>query len=280
MYKVEEKSNIIVIKPKPRWQLFDLKEIWEYRELFWVFAWRDVKIRYRQTLLGISWVIFQPLISTFIFTIFFGTLAQIPSENMPYSLFVLTGLTFWNLFSNSLSRISNCLLDNENIITKVYFPRIILPFASMIVNYIDFLVTLVMLLIYSFVLGYRPSSEIFLIFPMGILISTLTACGLGTFLSAVNVKYRDIKYILPFFTQILLFLTPVLYPTTIVRPSNRIIMALNPMTGVIEAARTIFVKSDLINWQILAISVISSLTIFIVGCVVFRKAERFFADIL
>lgn len=258
----------------------DLKELWNYRELFWIFAWRDIKVRYKQTFLGISWVVFQPLMSTFIFTVFFGNLAQIPSEGMPYSLFVLIGLTFWNFFSNSLSRVSNCLLENESIINKVYFPKIILPFASMAVNYIDFLIILVILIIYSFMLGYKPSLDIFLIFPLGLLISTFAACGLGAFLASVNVKYRDIKYILPFFTQLLIFLTPVIYPSTIVRSSNRILMALNPMTGVIEAARTIFVKSNHVDLQILLISVISSIAMFVFGIIIFRKTEKYFADII
>jgi len=274
------KNSEIIIKPKIKSRLLDLREIWEYRELFWIFAWRDIKIRYRQTFLGVFWVIFQPLVSTFIFTIFFGNLAKIPSGNMPYSLFVLIGLTFWNFFSNSLSRASNCLLDNENIVKKVYFPKIILPFASMVVNYVDFLVTLVMVIIYSFVLGYNPSLKIILIFPFGLLIATLAACGLGTFLASINVKYRDIKFILPFFTQLLIFLTPVIYPSSIVRASNRFIMALNPMTGVIEAARSVFVKSNPIDLQILIISTVSSILMFIFGSIVFRKTERFFADIV
>lgn len=276
---MEDKKETI-IKSKQDWKLFNFQEIWKYRELFWIFAWRDIKIRYRQTFLGVFWVIFQPLVSTFVFTVFFGNLAKIPSGNMPYSLFVLIGLTFWNFFSNSLSRASNCLLDNENIVKKVYFPRIILPFASMVVNYVDFLVTLVMVIIYSLVLGFIPSPEIILVFPFGLLISTLAACGLGTFLASINVKYRDIKFILPFFTQLLIFLTPVIYPSTIVRASNRFIMAINPMTGVIETARTVFVKSNLIDWQILIISTVSSILMFIVGCIVFRKTERFFADIV
>lgn len=273
-------TKIIRIKSGTGALGIDLKELWNFRELFWIFAWRDIKIRYKQTLLGISWVVFQPLMSTFVFTVFFGNFAQIPSEGMPYSLFVLAGLTFWNFFSSSLSRASNCLLENESIITKVYFPRIILPFASMAVNYIDFLVTLVILIVFSFILGYPPDVQILVIFPLGLLISTLAASGLGTLLASINVKFRDVKYILPFFTQLLIFLAPVIYPTTIIRPSNRIIMAINPMTGVIEAARTVFVKTNQIDWQIFLISAVSSIVLFVVGVLVFRRTERYFADIV
>lgn len=282
LYKNVEKEGVceIIIKPKNDLISIDFKELWRYRELLYIFAWRDIKIRYKQTLLGVTWVLLQPLMTTFVFTIFFGKLAKIPSDNLPYSLFVLIGLVFWNFFSGSLSRSSNSLLDNENIIKKVYFPRVILPLSSIVVNFIDFLISCVLLLIFSLILGYVPSPTLLIIAPLALIISSLTAGGLGLFLSAVNVKYRDVKYILPFFIQILMFLTPVIYPTSIVRPSNRIIMTLNPMTGVIEAVRTAFSGSNLYDWKILAASTLFSVVIFVIGQLFFKRTERYFADMI
>ncbi len=274
------KSLRIVIKPKPKWALLDFSEIWRYRELFFVFAWRDVKVRYKQTVLGALWAIFQPLISMFIFTVFFGNFAKIPSGELPYPLFVLIGLTFWNYFSGVLSRASNSLIENEGIVKKVYFPREILPLSTIGANLIDFGVSLILLLIVSFYFDFVPNVLIFLIIPLGIVIGTLGASGLGLLLSSLNVKYRDVRYALPFFIQMMVFLTPVIYPTSIMRPSFRYLIALNPMTGVIDAARVIFSGGSNLNWEILAISAGASILLFVVGLYYFKSTERFFADIV
>lgn len=274
------KDSIIIIKPKSRFSLIDLSEIWRYRELFFVFAWRDIKVRYKQTLLGATWAIFQPLTSMFIFTVFFGNFAKIPSGTLPYSLFVLTGLIFWNYFSGVLSRASNSLIENESIVKKVYFPREILPLSTVGANLVDFGVSLVLLLIVSLYFHYIPNIFVLLIIPMGLLIGTLGAGGLGLLLSAFNIKYRDVRYILPFFIQMMIFLTPVIYPTSIMRPSFRYLIALNPMTGVIDAARVVFSGSGNINWLVLTISAGASVLLFIIGLSYFKRTERFFADLV
>ena len=269
-----------IIKPKPKWALLDLKEIWEYRELFWIFAWRDIKVRYKQTFLGVGWAVFQPLFSMFIFTIFFGNFAKIPSGEIPYPLFVLTGLVFWNYFSGILSRASNSLIENEGIVKKVYFPREILPLSTIGSNLIDFGISLVLLLIVSVYFHFTPNILVLFIVPLGLIIGTLGAGGLGLLLSSFNVKYRDVRYILPFFIQMMIFLTPVIYPTNIMRPSFRYLIALNPMTGVIDAARVVFSGGTTLNWTTLAISGMASVLLFIIGLYYFKSTERFFADLV
>lgn len=273
-------SHTITIKPRTNPLAIDFAELWRYRELFVIFAWRDIKVRYKQTFLGGAWAIFQPLVSTFIFTIFFGRLAKIPSGVLPYSLFVLCGLVFWNFFSGALTHASSSLIENENIVKKVYFPRLILPLSSIITSFIDFMISLVMMLIFSFVLGFFPSLMFVPILLLGVLIASIGAGGLGLFLSAFNVKYRDVRYILPFFIQTMLFLTPVIYPTAIVSNTNKYIMALNPMTGVIEAIRVTVAGVGNIDWLLLGLSAASAVVFFIIGLIYFRQTEAFFADIV
>ena len=270
----------IIIKPKTRWQLIDIEEIWRYRELFYIFAWRDIKVRYKQTALGILWVIFQPIISMVIFTIFFGNLAKIPSGKLPYSLFVLIGLVFWNYFSATVSHASDSMVANESIIKKVYFPKIILPLSSIVTSFIDFSISMFVLLIVAVFLGFIPNGWFLIVFPLAVFITAITSAGMSLFLSSINVKYRDVRYILPFFIQILLFLTPVIYPLTIISGRNRLIMAINPMTSVIESVRSVFSAQTLINPVLIIISVVSSLFIFVAGLWYFHKTEQFFADIV
>lgn len=274
------KKNITIIKPKSKWALLDFSELWKFRELFFVFAWRDIKVRYKQTMLGAAWAIFQPLTSMFIFTLFFGNFAKIPSGELPYSLFVLTGLVFWNYFSGILSRASNSLIENEGIVKKVYFPREILPLSTVGANFIDFTVSLILLFGVSLCIHLIPNILFLLVIFLGLIIGTLGAGGLGLLFSSFNVKYRDVRYVLPFFIQMMIFLTPVIYPIDIMRPSLRYLIALNPMTGVIDAARVTFSGRSNLNWEILAISGVASVLIFVVGLYYFKSTERFFADLV
>lgn len=270
----------IVIRPKKIMSLVDLKEIWRYHDLFYIFVWRDIKVRYKQTILGILWVVLQPLVSMVIFTVLFGNLAKIPSGKLPYSLFVFIGLVFWTFFSTALSHTNDSLLANENIIKKVYFPKIILPLASVVTSFVDFTINAFLLLIFASVLGYFPNVGGIIIFPLAILMTTVTASGLGLFLSSLNVKYRDVRYILPYMVQILFYFTPVIYPLSIVSERNRYIMALNPMTSVVETMRVVFSGGEAVRGELLIISIASAFCIFIVGFFYFRKTEQFFADLL
>lgn len=268
-----------VIKPKQKWFLFDLNELWRYRELFIILTWRDIKVRYKQTVLGIVWVIFQPIVTMIIFTVLFGRLAKIPSGGLPYQLFVLIGLVFWNFFSQAVTSASNSLLDNVAMIKKVYFPREIPPISATITHFVDFIINFFLLLSVGFYLRLIPSLEIFWVLPVCVVITLISSSGLGLFLASVNMKYRDVRYILPFFIQIMLFLTPVIYPTSSVRSSFRIILALNPMTGVIEAMRAVFDKTFYLDFRVLVVSFVVSIALFIIGLIYFRSTERFFADI-
>lgn len=278
MEKLSE--NTITIVSNQKWWKIDLKELWEYRELFYIFTWRDIKVRYKQTLLGIGWAVFQPLVTMIIFTFFFGNLAKIPSGNMPYFLFVLCGLVFWGFFSGAITHSSNSLIENENIIKKVYFPKIILPLSSVVTSFVDFVITLILLLVFVFSAKSIPHPLFLVVVPYGILVTIVASSGVGLFLGSLNVKYRDVRYILPFFIQILMFTAPVIYPTTIVTSTNKLFMALNPMTGVIESVRTTISGSGSIDFPLLGISSVSAIVLFLIGLRNFRFTEKFIADIV
>jgi lipopolysaccharide transport system permease protein len=272
-------ATTIVIKPKKIFRFSDLEELWEYRELLYFFCWRDLKVRYKQTVIGILWAVFQPFITMVVFSVFFGTLARIPSDNIPYPIFVYTGLLFWNFFSSALSDTSNALVGNASIVTKVYFPRIILPIASVLTKFVDFAIAAVILVGLMFYYGYAPNLAGILIFPLLLLITFLASVGGGLILASINVKYRDVRYALPFFIQILLFLTPVIYPSSIAG-KYAWILAINPMTGVIKAARGALLGTEPVNWILLGVSFVGVSLLFAAGFYFFKKTERYFADIV
>ena len=196
------KDYEIIIKPKKSLLFIDLIEMWRYRDLLFIFAWRDIKVRYKQTMLGVGWAILQPIVTMVVFTIFFGNLAKIPSGKMPYSLFVLCGLVFWSFFSNALSHASNSMVDNESIVKKVYFPKLILPLSAIITSSIDLAINFLILMIFATVLGFIPSLWILIVIPLALILASITIAGMSLFLASFNVKYRDVRYILPFFIQI------------------------------------------------------------------------------
>lgn len=267
------------IKPKKTFQIDDAKEVWRYKELLFFFVWRDIKVRYKQTVIGIGWAIFQPFITMVVFSVFFGKLMQVPSDGIPYPIFVYTGLLFWQFFSSALSDTSNSLIGNASIITKVYFPRIILPMADTANKFVDFFFASVALVYLMFHYNYLPDFKGLLLVPLLLLITAATAVGLGLLLASVNVKYRDVRYVLPFFMQLLLFLTPVIYPSSIAG-KYAWILSLNPMTGVIKAARTGLLGTGPIGWYSLGISSIMAAVFLLFGIYFFKKTERYFADIV
>ena len=272
-------TNQITIKPQKGWIGVNIKELWLYRELFYIFVWRDIKVRYKQTAIGILWAILQPFLMMVIFSIFFGKLAQISSGNTPYPVFVFTGLLFWNYFSTSVTSASNVLVEQENMIKKIYFPRLILPISSSLTPIVDFCIAFIVLFGIMTYYQFVPNIIGLFTIPILLLMAFLSASGMGFFLSAINVKFRDVRYALPFFVQILMFLTPVIYPANIISPNYQWILALNPMTGIIESARALIFGTS-VNPQILIISFISAMIIFLFGLFYFRKTERFFADIV
>lgn len=272
-------QNVTVIRPKKLFHLSDLRELWQYKELLYFFTWRDLKVRYKQTAIGAAWAIFQPFVTMVVFTVFFGQLAKIPSDNVPYPIFVYVGLLFWQFFSSALSDTSSVLITNQAIITKVYFPRLILPISAVITKLVDFAIAAVILVGLMFYYGYTPHLGGLLILPLLLVISFMAAVGGGLLLAAINVKYRDVRYALPFFIQILLFLTPVIYPASIAGKYSKI-LAINPMMGVIQNARAALLGTAPINWTLISISFIACMVLLLVGIYVFKKVERYFADIV
>ncbi len=256
-----------------------LKEFWDYRELFFFLVWRDVKIRYKQTVLGAAWAVIQPFATMIIFTLFFGRMAQMPSDGIPYPIFSYAALLPWTYFSTSLRLSGNSLVDGANLIRRVYFPRVALPGASTLSGLVDFGIAFVVLL--GMMVYYDiPFSWGLLLWPVLVIPLVLLALGIGMILSALNVKYRDIKHAVPFLIQSLLFITPIIYPTSIASERVRFLLSLNPLTGLIEAFRASMLPTRDVDWQLLGISVAITLVIFVFGAVYFQKTEREFADII
>lgn len=266
-----------IITAKVKFHFKDLLEVFEYRELLYFLTWRDLKVRYKQTIIGVAWVLFQPFISMVVFTIFFGNFAKMPTDGAPYPIFVFIGLLFWQFFSSSLSDISNCLISNQNIISKVYFPRIILPLSMIFTRLVDLMVASFILIILMVYYQFIPSLSGFVIFPILVTVSAIAALGLGLFFASLNIKYRDVRYILPFFIQLLMFVTPVVYSSSILG-SYGWILALNPMAGVIKTARSEFLHSYATNWTQFGLSVIACLAVFIIGFLYFRAVEKYSVD--
>lgn len=268
-----------VIRPKKTFSLADLRELWNYRGLLFFFTWRDFKVRYKQTVVGAGWAIFQPFIAMVVFSVFFGGLANIPSDGVPYPIFVYIGLLFWQFFSSALTDASMSMVSNQSIVTKVYFPRLILPISTILTKLVDFFFASLILVGLMLYYGFVPNLTGLLILPLLLLISVLAAIGGGLFLAAVNVKYRDVRYVLPYFIQMMLFVTPVIYPASLAGKYSWI-LAINPMTGVIKAARGALLGTEPINWLLLGISLASVAVLTVIGLYVFKKTERHFADII
>jgi lipopolysaccharide transport system permease protein len=265
------------IKPKGK-LLFDWKELWRYRELFYFFTWRDIKIKYKQTALGFLWAILQPLLMMVIFTLFFGRVLNVPSQNLPYPVFVFSGLLLWNLFSSGLTSSSNSMVNNAAIIKKIYFPRLIIPASSILVALFDFLMAFILfipLLVY-----YRQplSWDVLWCWPLALAIGVVATMGPGCWLAALNVKYRDFRYVIPFLIQVLFFLTPVIYPVSMLKyPALQYVLVLSPMYAAIELFR-FPLTSEAINSSFLLISLGAGLFFLVIGILYFKRTEDFFAD--
>jgi len=270
---------ITIIEPKKGWVPIDLKQIWNYRELFYFLTKRDIKVRYKQTVLGGLWAIIQPVFTMVVFTLFFGRLAKIPSDGIPYPIFVYAGLLPWTYFANAVSASGNSLVGSANLITKIYFPRLIVPAAASLAGLLDFLIAMLvmgaMMIYYQFLPGIG-----ILLFPFLVGLTFLCALGVGLWLSALNVQYRDIRYVIPFMIQIWMFVSPVIYPVSMVQQKYQWLLALNPMTGVIQAYRASLLGHQPIDWPILGISTVMILVLFIGGLFYFRRMEKTFADVI
>lgn len=267
------------IKPIKGFVGIDFKELWRFRELFYFLAWRDIKVRYKQTVMGISWAILQPFLTMIVFTVFFGRIAGISSGDIPYPIFAFSGLLFWEYFSNSLSKASGSLVSSQAMLQKVYFPRLITPLSSSFVFLIDFFIAGLILIGLMFYYHFTPTLiGILLIIPC-ILVTFLAFSGLSLFFSALSVKYRDVGHALPFFIKLLIFVTPVIYPTSILG-KYQWLWYFNPMSGVIETMRAGLLGTGTINWTLLCSSAILAVLLFVFGLFYFKKSERYFADVV
>jgi len=269
--------NEIIIEPRKGFDAIDLKEIFRFRELFFFLAWRDIKVRYKQSLLGVAWVVLRPLITMAIFSVIFGKLAGLPSDGAPYPIFVLLGLIPWGFFSGTLSTASASVVAGGNLISKVYFPRVIVPLGSALSQMVDMLISLALLVIVMLFYGITPGAAT-LALPLLLAFIAVAALGPGLFLSALNVKYRDVGHIVPFFVQVWMYVTPVIYPPSFIPERYRWLLYINPMTGAVEAFRAAFLTAKTVDLHLLAFSAAISIAMFIFGLYYFRSVERTFAD--
>ncbi|MBO9701638.1 MAG: ABC transporter permease [Sporocytophaga sp.] len=266
------------IKPAGNLSL-NLSELWQYKELFYFFTWRDIKVKYKQTYLGVAWVVLQPFITMVVFSVFFGKLLKVPSMGLPYPVFVFSGLMFWNIFSSGLTNSGDSMVSNANIIKKIYFPRLIIPVSALLVSVFDFVFTFILFIGLALIVGFSIPLRFFVFLPLGLSLTILTTFGLGTLLSALNVKYRDFRYTIPFIIQLTLFLTPVIYPVSIIKSNwAKYFFALNPMTGAINLSRA-GLTSTSVDIIPLLISGGSALIIAVLGILIFKKTEAYFADL-
>jgi lipopolysaccharide transport system permease protein len=270
---------LIIIKPSKSWVALGLRDLWSYRDLFYFLSWRDVKVRYKQTLLGAAWAILQPLFTTLIFTLIFGRLAGIKSDGIPYPLFSYAGLLPWTFFANSVSSSSNSLVGSANLITKVYFPRMIIPAAAVVAGVVDFGIAFVILIVMMIYYGIALSWSM-LMLPVLMLMLMLAALGVGMWLSALNVKYRDIRFALPFLIQLWMFASPVIYPASMIPPKWQWVLRLNPLTGIIEGFRTALFHQGAFDFLTLMASAIIILAMLVYSAYAFRHMEKSFADVV
>jgi lipopolysaccharide transport system permease protein len=252
-------------------------ELWRFRELLYFLTWRDIKVRYKQTVLGIAWAVLQPLLTMVVFTIFFGNLGRMQSDGLPYPLFTYTALLPWQLFAHALNESGNSVVASQNLITKAYFPRLVIPLAPVLAGLVDFVIASGILLILMAVYGVLPTASVIAL-PLFVAVALLAAVGAGLWLSALNVEYRDVRYTIPFLTQFWLFVTPVIYPLTIVPERWRLLYSLNPMVGVVEGFRWALLGKPLATPAALAVSTFAAAAMFVSGAIYFRRREDAFAD--
>ncbi len=270
---------IVRIRPPRGWAALELREVWEYRELLYFLVWRDVKVRYKQTALGIAWVVLQPLATTLIFTVIFGNLAKIPSENLPYAVFAMAGLIPWNYFSTAFARGGTSLVGSANLLSKVYFPRLIIPIASILGGLIDSAIVFIVLIGLMLFYGIVPTWAIVTL-PLFLLLAIATALGVSLWLSALNVQYRDVGYLVPFIAQFWMYATPVVYPASMIPEQWRLLYSLNPMTGVVEGFRWALFGTGEGPGLTLALAIAMVCVLVVSGLYFFKRMEETFADVV
>lgn len=270
---------VVHIQPKSSWASLKLGELWRYRELLYFFVWRDLKVRYKQTILGAAWAILQPFLTMVVFSIFFGRLAQVPSDDLPYPVFAYSALVPWTFFANGLTQATNSIVSNAGMVKKTYFPRLTLPVATVMAGLVDFALALAVLIGMMFFFHIVPTNNIIWL-PLLLLLALVTSMGASLWFAALNVQFRDVRYIVPFLVQFWLFLTPIAYPSSIVPEQWRLIYSLNPMVGVVEGFRWALLGTDTTPGPIIIVSSIVALLLLAGGAIYFRRMESSFADIV
>lgn len=278
MSEIKQIATTIIDPAKKDNRVIDWKELWQYRDLFIFLVWRDIKTRYSQSVLGVGWAIIQPVFSMIVFTIVFGNLAKVNSEGVPYAIFSYTALVPWTFFSSSLSGASSSLISSKNLITKVYFPRLVIPISPVLGKMVDFGISFLILL--GLMLWYKVTPTIWaLLLPVFILLMMLTSAGVGMWLTALSIQYRDIRYGSDFFIQLLMYASPVIYATSTIPEKYQILYALNPMVGVIEGFRAALLGTRPLPWSFLGVGALMALAFFLSGALYFRSMEKYFADV-
>lgn len=268
----------VILRPRSGWQLIDFRELVQYRDLFYFLVWRDIKVRYAQSILGIGWAIIQPVFSMIIFTLIFGRLANIGSDGVPYAIFSFTALVPWAYFSNAMTDSSSSLITSAEMLKKIYFPRIMIPLTAILAKLVDFTIAFILLLLLMPLFGVAPTwNAVFL--PLLIVLMTLTAAGIGMWLTALAIQFRDVRYGLNFAVQLLMYASPVVYSVTLIPEHLRIIYALNPLVGVIEGFRSALLGTNPMPWDYIGVGAMVAVFLFISGAFYFRRMEKVFADV-
>jgi len=276
----QSEVQMTYIKSTHGWASLNLKELWEFRELLYFFTWRDIKVRYKQTVLGASWAILQPLFAMVVFTIVFGKLAKMPSDGMPYPIFSYTALVPWMFFSNGISKASASLVGGSNLLKKIYFPRMALPISATLGGLVDFILAFSVLLLMMAYYGISPTANVIWL-PFLLVLILVTSLGVSLWLAAMNVQFRDVKYVVPFFIQAWMFITPVVYPASLIKSDFwQAVYALNPMVGVIEGFRWALLGTDTAPGWLILISTTVAIALLVGGAFYFRRMERTFADVV
>lgn len=272
-------ATITYLRPPRGWISLDLRELWRYRELLYFLVWRDIKVRYKQTALGASWAVIQPFFTMVVFSLFFGRLAGMPSDGVPYPVFSFAALVPWTFFANGLSQSSNSLVSDQNLIKKVYFPRLAIPIATVLAGGVDFAIAFVVLLAMMLGYGIVPTANILWIVPL-LGLALVTSLGVGLWFAALNVRYRDVRYVVPFIVQFWLFATPIAYPSSLLEEPWRTLYGLNPMVGVVEGFRWALLGTDTPPGGMLIVSALAAVAILVGGAFYFRRMEVTFADVV
>ncbi|MCE7948240.1 MAG: ABC transporter permease [Chloroflexi bacterium CFX4] len=277
---ITDDAPLLTLRPSTGWVSLKLRELWRFRELLYFLIWRDIKVRYKQTVIGAAWAIIQPFMTMVVFSLFFGRLAGIPSDGLPYPIFSYAALVPWTFFAAGLANASNSLVGSANLIKKIYFPRLVIPISTVLSGIIDFLLAFAVLLVMMVAFGIAPTANVIFL-PFFLLLALITALGVGLWLSAMNVQFRDIRYVVPFLTQFWLFATPIAYPSSLIRNETlRALYGINPMAGVVEGFRWALLGTETAPSGILIISSLAAVLLLVSGAFYFRRMEKTFADVV